>query len=89
MEFPVVDIHKLIGITTELFLAEMLAHWTVMSTHSLNDRTDEIKVFAACHLVNPSDAETGKFQEYYVNTIAVDGLAPCVARSSAAMILTM
>ena len=38
---------------------------------------------------NPCGAGTGMFWDNYINTMAVDALAPCVARSSAAMGLTM
>ena len=39
--------------------------------------------------VNPSGAEAGIFRKIYVNTMAADVLAPGVARSSTAMVLTM
>ena len=35
---------------------------------------------------NTSGAETGIFRETWVNTMATDVLAPCAARSSAAMV---
>ena len=39
--------------------------------------------------VNTSGATTGLFQDNYVNIMAADALAPCVAKASAAMVLTM
>ena len=39
--------------------------------------------------VNSPGADAVMFSEIYVNTMAGDALAPCVARSSAAMVLTM
>ena len=41
------------------------------------------------HLIDPSGAETRIFQENYDITMAADALAPCVARTSAAMLLTI
>ena len=37
---------------------------------------------------NCADAEIGIFQKNEVNTMAADALAPCVARTSTAMVLT-
>ena len=42
-----------------------------------------LKVF-----INPFDAEIGTFQDHCCNTMAADALAPCIARSSAGMVLT-
>ena len=39
--------------------------------------------------VHSSGAESGIFRENWVNPMAADALAPCVARTSAAMALTM
>ena len=39
--------------------------------------------------VNPAGAETGIFDENWASIISVDDLAPCVARSSATMVLIM
>ena len=39
--------------------------------------------------VNPSGDETGIFGKNYLNTMTADDLAPCIARSSAAMVLIM
>ena len=41
------------------------------------------------HMINPSGAENWIYQKNQVNTMAVDDLAPCIARSSASMVLTM
>ena len=38
---------------------------------------------------NPSGVGTRIFKENWVNTMAADALAPCIARSSAAMVLTL
>ena len=38
--------------------------------------------------INPSD-ESGIFQDDQVNIIAANALAPCITRSSAAMVLAM
>ena len=37
----------------------------------------------------PSGAEVAIYQDNVVNTIAADALAPCMARSSAAMVLIL
>ena len=37
--------------------------------------------------VDPSGAEAGIFQVSWVNTMATDALAPCVARSSAVIVI--
>ena len=39
--------------------------------------------------VNPCGADAGIFRDNFVSTMAVDALAPCVARSSTAMLLIM
>ena len=38
--------------------------------------------------VNPLHAEAGRFREKQVTAMAADALAPCISRTSAAMILT-
>ena len=40
-------------------------------------------------IINPFSAETGILQDKWVDTMAADALAPCVARASASMVLTM
>ena len=40
-------------------------------------------------MINSSDAETGKFWLWGVNTIPADALAPKVARASAGMALVV
>ena len=39
--------------------------------------------------LSPCDAETGILKAIYINTMAPDALAPCVARPSEAMVLNM
>ena len=39
--------------------------------------------------VNPSGADTGIFQDKQVNAMDADALAPCIAWTSATMVLTM
>ena len=39
--------------------------------------------------INFSDTEFRIFQDYYVNIMAADAMAPCVTRPSATMVLTM
>ena len=45
--------------------------------------------FSGKTVINSFGAETGIFWDDYINTMAADDLAPCVARSWAVMILTM
>ena len=40
-------------------------------------------------IFNTSCAETRMFQQKLINTMVLDDLVPCIARSSAATILTM
>ena len=39
--------------------------------------------------VNSAGVKDGTFRENYVDTLAADALAPCVARTSAAMVLVI
>ena len=51
--------------------------------------SDKCKVNIHYLHVKHSGAETGIFEKNLVNTMTADALAPCVARASAAMVLTM
>ena len=39
--------------------------------------------------INPSAAESGTFQDNYLNTMNLDNLAPWVAKASSTMLLSM
>ena len=54
-----------------------------------HENVSNFRPFPSILFINPSGAKTGIIHENLVNTIAADALAPCVARSSAAMLLIM
>ena len=57
----------------------MIMHWKYQSLHAKPSISETF-------YCKPSVAETGIFSENWVNTTAVDNLAPCVTRPSAAMV---
>ena len=50
------------------------------------DKPTELSRINKQIVLNPFDADTGKFREKWGNTMAADALATHVARSSAAMV---
>ena len=67
----------------------LFSWWLGTVTNHVNDWSIVVVSQIISQRVNPSGAETGIFRSNWVNTKAVDDLAPSVARSSAAMVLTM
>ena len=56
-------------------------------SHSTGSVSQCLYKWADENLLNPLGAEAGICQENQGNTMVADALAPCVARSSAAMVL--
>ena len=73
---------------TSHFLSDLDLSWDMKSL-GYNQLMKDLGYFSHIHgRLDPSGAEDGIFQENKVNSVA-DALAPCVARSSAAMVLTV
>ena len=62
---------------------------TSTSTQNLaEDEVDPLDAYMLVGGINIADAETRIFQDDWNNAIVADALAPCVARSPAALVLT-